>query len=121
MFQPKLLPWIAKRHGIPLERVRVLWEEGIDLADLRFGEDARSSDYWAYAMECVGRFAACEGRSVIDPAATEAPAVPCEPRSALPVLASQHRLGGLAFDAASAFIRAANEYWRQALLAGQRH
>jgi hypothetical protein len=119
MIQPKLLPWIAHRHGIPLERVRVLWEEGVDLADLRFGENAQTSEYWGYAMRCLDRFAACEGTSIASP--QDELALEHAVRSALPLLDSQRRIGGLAFDAAAAFVKAANEYWRRTLLAPVRH
>lgn len=119
MIQPKLLPWIANRHGIPLERVHVLWEEGVDLADLRYGENAQTSEYWGYAMRCLDRFAACEGTSIVG--SCDEVAIEHALRSALPLIDSQRRIGGLAFDAADAFVKAANEYWRRALLATVRH
>jgi hypothetical protein len=118
MHSPKVLPWIARRHGVPRERAEELWRQALALADFRFGPARETSDYWAYAMRTLRRLTACEGISLVDPEALDRFALEAAPsRSALPIIASQHRMGGLAFDAAEAFIDAANEYWRRALRA----
>ena len=116
MHRPKILPWIARRNGVPLPRADELWRQALALADFKYGTARQTSDYWAYAMRTLNKLAACEGAALVAPEALEQlAAASARPRSALPIIASQRRMGGLAFDAAEAFIDAANEYWRRAL------
>ena len=112
MHGPKILPWIARRNGVPLARANELWRQALALANFRYGPARGTSDYWAYAMRTLNKLAACEGAAIVAP---EALGQPAPPRSALPIIASQRRMGDLAFDAAEAFIDAANEYWCRAL------
>jgi len=115
---PKLLPWIARRNGVPRERAEALWRQALALADFRFPDARESSDYWAYALRTLDKLVACEGAAMIEPAALEqrSPA-----RSAVPIITAQQRMGALAFDAAEALLTAANEYWRGAVgAAGER-
>jgi len=116
MHRPKILPWIARRNGVPLRRADELWRQALALADFRYGPARQTSDYWAYAMRTLNKLAACDGAALVAPEALDQlAAASARPRSALPIIASQQRMGGLAFDAAEAFIDAANEYWRRAL------
>ncbi len=115
---PKLLPWVARRNGVPRERAESLWRQALAIADFRFPDARESSDYWAYALRTLDRLAACEGAALIESVALEqrSPA-----RSAVPIIAAQQRIGTLAFDAAEALLTAANEYWRSAVrAAGER-
>jgi hypothetical protein len=118
MRTPKILPWIARRHGVSRKRAEELWRQSLALADFRCGPAAETSDYWAYAMRTLNKLMACEGAAVVEPEAFDGLApTSAGARSALPIIASQQRIGGFAFDAAEAFINAANEYWRRALRA----
>lgn len=121
-FTPKLLPWIAHRNRVPRERAEALWLQALALADFRFPDARGSSEYSAYAMRTLLKLAACDGAAVAQPAALERDLSACtQPRSALPIIASQRRIGVLAFDAAAAVLAAANEYWSSALrVAGER-
>jgi hypothetical protein len=107
----KLLPWLARRRGIALERAEELWRQAVALADFQRREDAPPSDYWAYAMRTLLKLLRVEGAAVLEPDQTP----DAEPlrRPVVQLVASQHRLGTAAFDAAEAYLLAANDLWRR--------
>src|SRR4249920_2551550 len=107
----KLLPWLARRSGVALERAEELWRQAIALADFRESGDGRSNDYWGYAMRTLIKLLRADGVAMLD--ANQARPVAAVRRPAGQLLASQHRLGVLAFDAAEAYVRAANEIWHR--------
>ena len=109
----KLLPWLARQRGIALERAEELWRQAVALAEFRQQGGEPTSDDWAYAMRTLLKLLRVEGAAILQPAQ----AVDLEPprrRPAIQLLASQHRLGTAAFDAAETYLRAANDLWRQA-------
>jgi hypothetical protein len=111
----KLLPWLARSRGIALQRAEELWRQAMALADSRHRGE-RSSDYWAYAMRTLLKLMRVEGAAIRE----SAEVIELEPprrRPAVQLLAYQHRLGTAAFDAAEAYLRAANDLWREAWLA----
>jgi hypothetical protein len=111
----KLLPWLARHHGVSLERADDLWRQAVALADFEHGANAQSSDYWAYAMRTLLKLLRCDGRALVDAGQLEQPLALAASRSAVPLIDSQRRLGVAAFDAAEAFLHAANDYWSRAL------
>ena len=111
----KLLPWLAHRQDVPLERAEELWRQAVSLADFEHGADARTSDYWAYAMRTLLKLLRCDGAALVDAEELEQPHVLLKSRTAVPLIDSQRRLGAAAFDAAEAFLHAANDYWSRAL------
>lgn len=111
----KLLPWLARRYGVGLDRATELWRQAVALADFRYGARARTSDHAAYAVRSFLKLLRCEGAALAAPYEVEPPLAPPASRSAAPLLDSQRRLGAAAFDAAEAFAHAANEYWSRAL------
>jgi hypothetical protein len=111
----KILPWFARRHGVPLERAEELWRQSLALADFAHGTDARTPEYWAHAIRVLLRLLRCEGVALVQADEREQPLAPPAARSAVPLIDSQRRLGAAAFDAAEAFVHAANEYWSRAL------
>jgi histidine ammonia-lyase len=114
----KLLPWLAHRQGVPLERAEELWRQAIALADFEHGTNARAtqaSDYWAYAMRALLKLLRCDGAALVDADQLEQPYALLDARSAVPLIDSQRRLGAAAFDAAEAILHAANDYWSRAL------
>ena len=111
----KLLPWLAHRQDVPLDRAEELWRQAVALADFEHGADARTSDYWAYAMRTLLKLLRCDGAAVVDAEALEQPHALLKSRTAVPLIDSQRRLGVAAFDAAEAFLHAANDYWSRAL------
>ena len=42
---PKILPWLARRAGVPIDRAEALWQDAVRETD-RAGIAAESSDYW---------------------------------------------------------------------------
>jgi len=118
----KLLPWLARRHGVPLQRAEELWRQAVALADFEHGANAQSSDYWAYAMRTLQKLLRCDGAALVDADELEQPLALRGRRSTLPLIDSQRRLGVAAFDAAEALLHAANEYWSRKLhVANTRH
>lgn len=111
----KILPWLARRAGVPLGRAEELWRQSIALADFEYGTDAHTPEYWAQAIRVLLRLLRCEGAALLEADALEQPLAPPIARSAVPLIDSQRRLGTAAFDAAEAFVHAANEYWSRAL------
>lgn len=111
----KILPWFARRAGVPLGRAEELWRQSIALADFAHGTDARTPEYWAHAIRVLMRLLRCEGVALVEADEREQPFLPPATRSAVPLIDSQRRLGAAAFDAAEAFVHAANEYWSRAL------
>jgi hypothetical protein len=111
----KMLPWLARRHGVLLERAEELWRQAIALADFEYGTNAQSSDYWAYTMRTLFKLLRCDGVALVDTDELEQPHALLGSRSAVPLIDSQRRLGAAAFDAATAYLHAANEYWNRAL------
>jgi hypothetical protein len=112
----KLLPWLARSRGITLKRAEALWRQAVALADFQHHGREPTSDYWAYAMRTLLKLMRAEGAAIREPAE----ALELEPprrRPAVQLLASQHKLGTAAFDAAEAYLRAANDLWREAWLA----
>lgn len=47
---PKLLPWYARRAGVPLERAAVLWKRAVCEATAKTGW-VGSNQYWGEAMQ----------------------------------------------------------------------
>ena len=111
----KLLPWLARRHGVALDRAEELWRQAIALTDFEHGANAQSSEYWAYAMRTLLKLLRCDGVARVDADPLEQPRATLASRSAVPLIDSQRRLGAAAFDAAEAFLHAANDYWSRAL------
>lgn len=108
----KVLPWLARQRGIALERAEELWRQAVALAEFRHQGGEPTSDYWAYAMRTLLKLLRVEGAALREPARV----IDLEPprrRPAIQLLASQHRLGTAAFDAAETYLRAANDLWRQ--------
>jgi len=109
----KLLPWLARSRGIAIERAEELWRQAVALAEFRQQGGEPTSDYWAYAMRTLLKLLRVEGAAILEPAQV----IDFEPRRRRPavqLLASQHRLGTAAFDAAEAYLLAANDLWRRA-------
>ncbi|MGH8696249.1 MAG: hypothetical protein ACREVS_07225 [Burkholderiales bacterium] len=109
----KLFPWLARSRGIALERAEELWRQAVHSAEFRQPGSEPASDYWAYAMRTLLRLLRVEGAALLEPARVME-VEPPRRRPALQLLASQHRLGSAAFDAAEAYLLAANDVWRRA-------
>ncbi len=110
----KLLPWLARRRGIALERAEELWLQAIALAEFRQEGSEPTSDFWAYAMRTLLKLLRVEGAAIVQRAEVVEVELPRR-RPAVQLLASQHRLGTTAFDAAEAYLLAANDLWWRAL------
>src|SRR5262245_47220634 len=109
----KLLPWLARRSGVALERAEELWRQAIALADFRTDAGAPRDDYWGYAMRTLVKLLHADGVAMLDPDQAR-PVAPSIRRPAARLLASQYRLGVLVFDAAEVYLRATNQIWQSA-------
>lgn len=47
---PKILPWLATKHGVPLRRAEVLWGDALRHATPR-ADVVESANYWKVAFE----------------------------------------------------------------------
>lgn len=59
MHSPKLLPWLAKKAGIPLYRAEILWDAAQRHAAHRVGSTDGSA-YWTAAMDRLHELVAAE-------------------------------------------------------------
>ncbi|MGB0126257.1 MAG: hypothetical protein WBP72_01375 [Rhodocyclaceae bacterium] len=50
MKTPKMLPWLARRHGVPAARAEEMWVEALRHATTKTGW-VGTSDYWGAAVE----------------------------------------------------------------------
>lgn len=50
MKTPKVLPWLARKHGVSEERAELLWASALRYATVKTGW-VGTSDYWRAAME----------------------------------------------------------------------
>jgi hypothetical protein len=50
MKTPKMLPWLARRHGVPAEKAEEMWAEALRHATAKTGWIG-TSDYWQAAVD----------------------------------------------------------------------
>lgn len=66
MKSPKILPWLAKRAGVPEPRAQALWAEAV-----RHATDATgwvgTSEYWRVARERFAELLEAESSSLCEP------------------------------------------------------
>lgn len=60
---PKILPWAAKRAGLPLKRAEVLWGDALRHAT-RKSAVVESPEYWKLAVERLIDLIAAESRKL---------------------------------------------------------
>lgn len=84
---PKLLPWLAKSAGIPLDRAEELWADAIRYATLKTGW-VETPEYWKVAHDRLLKL-------------VEAEALACHPPEVTPWVMINARLGSLPLIAAN--------------------
>jgi len=60
---PKLLPWMAKKAGVPLDRAETLWGDALRHATQRAAA-VESPEYWKFAIERLVGLLAAESRAL---------------------------------------------------------
>jgi len=60
---PKILPWLAKKSGIPLKRSEVLWGNALRYATQKT-DVVESPEYWKLAVERLIELIAAESREL---------------------------------------------------------
>ncbi len=65
---PKLLPWLARRNDLPLERAEELWRQADEVATLHAGAPA-GREHARLAIEGLLKLVRCEGRAIAPDAA----------------------------------------------------
>lgn len=106
MHAPSILPWVARRNALSLERAEELWGEAVLMADFHFGRGNVGPDYWKYALETFLRLARCDGAALVaDPAAAPAAS------PALEAIETQGRIGELTLSAVERFLRLGTRLW----------
>jgi hypothetical protein len=102
MKTPKILPWLARRHGVSEERAEFLWAEAIRHATAKTGW-VGTPEYWKAAMDRLTVLLEREARTACRPPL--APIVRSQTRLAmLPLIAWQ----GIALALTVALTRALN-------------
>jgi hypothetical protein len=97
MKTPMILPWLAHKAGIPLDRAEVLWHKALRHATLKTGW-VNSPEYWRVANEKL--------LELLDQEGAYHPIL-------VPMVRVQHRLGEVPFLAWEGMMRAANEAWHR--------
>jgi hypothetical protein len=113
---PSVLPWIARRNGLSLERAEELWRQAVAMADFQFGADRRDSEYWGYAVRALRKLAQCDGRALVD-SETSFDGVPVKLRgktTAAHLVEYQLLWGRLVFNTLEGALRIATGAWPRA-------
>lgn len=98
MKAPKLLPWYARKAGVPLERAESLWRKAVRTATAETGW-VGTSEYWGAAMDEFRRLLDAERATL------------CVPLGS-PILRSQIRAWRLPLLALEDMIHAVAANWR---------
>ncbi|MCU0804664.1 MAG: hypothetical protein MUF79_06205 [Burkholderiales bacterium] len=108
MQAPKILPWVAHRHAVDLERAEALWAQAVAMADFHYGRAEGGSDYWKYAVETFLRLARCDGAALIDAGA----AVRAHGASpAVETVVIQGRIGEITLSALAQILHVGTRIW----------
>jgi hypothetical protein len=97
-----ILPWLARRHRIPLERAEALWRQADEIAALHAGA-ANGSNHAKLAIEGLLKLMRCEGRALLP--ANEAATVDPMIALALGQMAWQRALVQIWFNTVSGFAK----------------
>jgi hypothetical protein len=108
MQAPMILPWIAHRHAIELERAETLWDQAVRMADFHYGRGNAGPHYWKYAVETFLRLARCDGAALIEDAAV-AEAVGASP--AVETVVLQGRIGEITLSTVERMLRLGTQIW----------
>ena len=108
MPSPAILPWIARRNAIKLERAEELWDQAVGMADLHYGRGNVGSDYWKCAVQAFLRLASRDGAAM---AARNPFAVPGAHSSAVQLLSAPYRFGQLTLTAIECMVRFGTDLW----------
>jgi hypothetical protein len=112
MRYPMILPWLARKAGVPVPAAWRIWDRVIADSDRKFGPNVRGSAYWGHVLaEFRHRLRLDSGRR---------PARPIAAADAGSLLWIQARLVGEAMAAWAGFLRGACSAWARLLLAWPR-
>ena len=99
MSTPKLLPWYARKAGVPIERAEQLWHKAVRKATADTGW-VGTSEYWGAAMSEFLRLLEEEKTTLCAPQVT-------------PFVRSQNRMWRLPLIAMEDMISAASANWQR--------
>ncbi|MCK0510810.1 hypothetical protein [Aromatoleum buckelii] len=99
MKTPKLLPWYARKAGIPIERATTLWHEAVREATVATGW-VGNAEYWGEAMNAFLRLLEEEKERFCAPCVT-------------PFVRSQNRLWRLPLTAMEDVVSAVSASWQR--------
>jgi len=106
MKTPKLLPWYARRAGVPIERAEILWRRAVRHATEDTGW-VGNSEYWGAAMDHFQRLLNHERATL------------CAPH-VLPLLRTQKRIIRAPIDAFNDVAVLALRRWHHYMTQGRR-
>ena len=99
MKAPKLLPWYARKGGVPLDRAEALWRKAVRNTPAQT-EGVGTPDYWGAAMNTFMALLNIEQATL------------CAPR-VMPHLRSQNWLWSLALQAFEDILQVTAAYWHR--------
>ncbi|MBR0566426.1 hypothetical protein J5J83_09890 [Azoarcus sp. L1K30] len=99
MKAPKLLPWYARKAGIPLERANTLWRRAVREATIQTGW-VGNSEYWGAANDIFLDLLEAEKTTLCSPCVT-------------PILRSQQRMWNMPLTAMEDMFKAMSANWQR--------
>jgi maltooligosyltrehalose synthase len=99
MKAPKLLPWYARKAGVPLERANALWRKAVREATAETGW-VGNSEYWGASIDIFLRLLDAEKETLCTPSVT-------------PILRSQQRMWNMPLIAMEDMFRIMSANWHR--------
>lgn len=99
MKAPKLLPWYARKAGVPLDRANTLWRKAVRIATAETGW-VGNSEYWGAATDIFLELLDAETNTLCTP-------------SVEPLLRSQHRMWNMPLNAMEDMFKAMTDNWHR--------
>ncbi|AWI80041.1 MAG: hypothetical protein CVU19_14280 [Betaproteobacteria bacterium HGW-Betaproteobacteria-13] len=99
MKAPKLLPWYARKAGVPIERANALWRKAVREATAETGW-VGNSEYWGAANDIFLDLLEAEKETLCTPCVT-------------PILRSQQRMWNMPLTAMEDMLKAMSTNWQR--------
>ncbi|AWI77288.1 MAG: hypothetical protein C0607_04330 [Azoarcus sp.] len=99
MKAPKLLPWYARKAGVPIERANSLWRKAVREATTETGW-VGNAEYWGAAIDIFLNLLDAEKETLCTPCVT-------------PILRSQQRMWNMPLTAMEDMFKAMSANWQR--------
>ena len=99
MKAPKLLPWYARKAGVPIDRANALWRKAVRTATAETGW-VGNAEYWGATVDIFLELLDAEKNTLCTP-------------SVEPLLRSQHRMWNMPLTAMEDMFKAMSDNWQR--------